>query len=81
MEDIRLVRLSIVDSSEFVKYILQAECREHLALKKTIKNFEADKPNTTNIPILSTDFLTGTRVTYDGTSLSEAKYHPSTTIS
>ncbi|KAJ7118112.1 hypothetical protein C8R44DRAFT_878745 [Mycena epipterygia] len=43
----------------------KTECREHLALKKTIKNFESDKPNTTNIPILSTD-LTGTPVTYDG---------------
>ncbi|KAJ6575749.1 hypothetical protein DFH09DRAFT_915347 [Mycena vulgaris] len=46
----------------------KAECREHAQLKKTIKDFEKNKPNTTKIPILSADFGTGgAPITYDGT--------------
>ncbi|KAJ7452748.1 hypothetical protein B0H11DRAFT_283446 [Mycena galericulata] len=45
----------------------KTECREHIALRKTIKDFEANKPNRTNVPIYSTDFVAGgPPVTYDG---------------
>ncbi|KAJ7105501.1 hypothetical protein C8R43DRAFT_1046632 [Mycena crocata] len=45
----------------------KTECRQHTEIKKTIKDFEAGKPNRTNIPMLSTDFRTGgAPVTYDG---------------
>ncbi|KAJ6536892.1 hypothetical protein B0H19DRAFT_1270587 [Mycena capillaripes] len=36
----------------------KTECREHLQLKKTIKEFEANKPNTTKIPIVRADLAT-----------------------
>ncbi|KAJ7493837.1 hypothetical protein FB451DRAFT_1336012 [Mycena latifolia] len=44
------------------------ECQEHQEMKKTIKDFEKSKPNTTNVPIFSADLAAGMGpVTYDGT--------------
>ncbi|KAJ7092307.1 hypothetical protein B0H15DRAFT_169521 [Mycena belliarum] len=46
----------------------RAECQEHQRIKKTIKNFDQGKPNTTNVPIISTDFpVGGPPVAFDGT--------------
>ncbi|KAJ7203297.1 hypothetical protein GGX14DRAFT_535918 [Mycena pura] len=44
------------------------ECQEHRALKKTIRDFQANNPNTTSIPIYAADLANGTPVVYDGTS-------------